>query len=195
MSTGDFIAVVPTLAAAFAVPQFVPQLLRVLAGDDAGVSWSWATLTCINNAAWCVYFVAAHYWFGLAPAGAAVTLAGSLALVLTGRGRATPRGVVMVSAWATALICASQAAGTPGLGALLAGSFVVQVAPSLWTAYTTPRPSGLSPGTWALTLGELTCWAVFGVYHSDIPLTIIGLTGTTASLLMLLRAWTVRTTR
>ena len=41
------------MAAVLAVPQFLPQLARVRrAGTVAGVSWSWAALTSVNNAAW-----------------------------------------------------------------------------------------------------------------------------------------------
>jgi hypothetical protein len=63
----------------------------------------------------------------------------------------------------------------------------VQVIPSVWTAYRTARPSGISPGTWLLIFGELSCWTVFGVHKSDPRLLILGSTGVTASLLMLAR--------
>jgi uncharacterized protein with PQ loop repeat len=47
----------PIVAAAFAIPQFLPQILKLRRTNDvAGVSWAWATLTCVNNAAWFVYF-------------------------------------------------------------------------------------------------------------------------------------------
>jgi hypothetical protein len=46
-------------------------------------------------------------------------------------------------------------------------AFVVQVTPSLWAAYRTPRPSGASAGTWALILGELACFLAYGVHQGD----------------------------
>jgi hypothetical protein len=47
----------PVAAAAFAVPQFLPQLAGVKrSGDTSGVSWSWAALTSVNNGGWIVYF-------------------------------------------------------------------------------------------------------------------------------------------
>jgi hypothetical protein len=46
-------ASLPLVAAVLTVPQFLPQLARVRsAGTVAGVSWSWAALTSVNNAAW-----------------------------------------------------------------------------------------------------------------------------------------------
>lgn len=38
-----------------------------------------------------------------------------------------------------------------------------------------------------LILGELSFWAIFGVHKADPLLTILGFTGITASLLMLIR--------
>src|SRR6266511_4046332 len=59
----------PIAATAFAIPQFLPQLLKLKRSDDtAGVSWSWATLTSLNNAAWLVYFALSGFWTALAPA-------------------------------------------------------------------------------------------------------------------------------
>ena len=68
---------------------------------------------------------------------------------------------------------------------------MVQVAPSLWSAYRTARPSGVSAGTWALILGELVCFLVYGLAQPDPRLIALGVTGVTASTLMLARIlWT-----
>jgi hypothetical protein len=67
-------------------------------------------------------------------------------------------------------------------------SLVLQVAPSVWTAYRTDRPTGISPGTWRLIFAELLCWGVYGLHRSDPRLTVLGWTGVTASVLMLARA-------
>ena len=85
------------------------------------------------------------------------------------------------------LVAAYLVLGRTGLGALLTVAFAVQVAPSIWTAYHTERPTGISAGTWLLILGELSCWLTFGLYKSDPRLITLGLTGMTASALMLTR--------
>jgi uncharacterized protein with PQ loop repeat len=185
---GDVLDYLPIAAAAFAIPQFLPQIRKLRAtGDTAGVSWSWATLTSVNNAAWFVYFALSAYWAALVPSASAALLAGALAVMLARRGRATAQPAVLIGAWAAVLAAAFILAGRSGLGALLTAAFVVQVIPSVWTAYRTARPSGISRGTWMLILGELSCWTVFGVHKSDPRLLILGLTGVTASLLMLAR--------
>ena len=78
-------------------------------------------------------------------------------------------------------------------GALLTAAFLLQVTPSVWTAYRTARPTGISSGTWLLILGELTCWMIFGLHAADPRLITLGASGIIASILMLARIH--RTTR
>jgi hypothetical protein len=63
------------------------------------------------------------------------------------------------------------------------------------TAYRTPRPDGISAGTWALILGELGCFLGCGLHESDPRLTALGCTGVTASTLMLARVVQTRRRR
>ena len=195
----DVLNDIPIAATVFAVPQFLPQIRKLRATrDTAGVSWSWAALTCVNNAAWIAYFTLEHYWTALIPSSSATFLAGALALLLTVRGRASLqsspvrgraslRPSLLIGAWAALLVTAYLVAGRAGLGVLLTAAFAVQVTPSIWTAYRTARPTGVSSGTWLLILGELTCWMIFGLYKSDPRLITLGVTGVTASALMLAR--------
>jgi uncharacterized protein with PQ loop repeat len=187
----------PLAAAAFGIPQYLPQILKLrTTGDTAGVSWAWASLTSLNNAAWLAYFVLSAYWTAIVPSSAAMLLAGTVSVMLALRGRARPQAVAVVAAWGVALAVAYGVAGRIGLGTLLTAASIVQVAPSIWTAYRTPNPTGISRGTWLLIGGELTCWTVFGLYQSDPRLLVLGVTGVTASLAMLARvqthAWAVR---
>jgi uncharacterized protein with PQ loop repeat len=184
----DALDYTPIAATAFAVPQFLPQIRKLRAtGDTAGVSWSWATLTSLNNAAWIAYFALEHYWTALIPSSSATTLAGTLAILLSLRGQAKLRPSILIGTWAAMLVTSYLILGRTGLGALLTAAFVVQVAPSIWTAYRTPRPTGLSAGTWLLILGELSCWLAFGLHESDPRLIALGLSGVTVSTLMLAR--------
>jgi uncharacterized protein with PQ loop repeat len=185
---GAFLDALPIAAAAFAIPQFLPQIIKLRrSGDTAGVSWPWATLTSVNNAAWLGYFALSAYWAALVPSSSATLLAGALAVMLARRGQARARPAVLIGAWAALLAAAFAVAGRAGLGTLLTAAFVLQVTPSIWTAYRTARPTGISRETWLLILGELACWTTFGVHRSDPRLMILGFTGVTASLLMLAR--------
>jgi uncharacterized protein with PQ loop repeat len=185
---GDLLDYLPIVAAAFAIPQFLPQLLRLRAtGDTAGVSWSWATLTSVNNAAWLAYFALSGYWAALVPSSSATLLAGVLATMLVRRGQARARPAVLIGGWVALLTAGVTVAGRAGLGALLTAAFILQVTPSLWTAYRTAHPTGVARGTWLLILGELSCWTVFGLHQPDPRLITLGITGVTASALMLAR--------
>jgi uncharacterized protein with PQ loop repeat len=185
---GDLLDYLPIAAAAFAIPQFLPQLLKLRATDDtAGVSWSWATLTSVNNAAWFVYFALASYWTALVPASSATLLTGAPAIMLALRGQAKARPAVLIGSWVALLVAGFVVVGRTGLGTLLTVAFILQGIPSLWTAYRSAHPTGVSPGTWLLILGELSCWTIFGVHRSDPRLITLGVTGITASALMLAR--------
>jgi uncharacterized protein with PQ loop repeat len=192
----DVLDYAPLAATTLAIPQFLPQIVRLRATEDAaGLSWAWAVLTSLNNAAWIAYFALARYWSALVPAIAATLLAGLLALMLSRRGQAGVRSASVITGWAALLAAAGVLSGRAGLGTLLTAAFAVQVAPSIWTAYRTAAPTGVSRATWLLILGELGCWLAYGVHESDPRLTVLGALGVTASLLMLARIRRVRRVR
>lgn len=182
----------PLVAAFLAVPQFLPQLARIRrAGTTAGVSWSWAALTSVNNAAWLGYFALSGFWTALVPAVSATVLSGLLAIVLARCGGVQKRPVMLTSAWAVVLVAAAAVSGRPGLGSALAVAFLLQVTPSVWTVYRSRDTAGVSRGTWLLIFGELLCWGVFGIHEADPRLIALGATGVVASLLVLARvSWT-----
>jgi uncharacterized protein with PQ loop repeat len=184
----NLLALLPVAAAVFAVPQFLPQLTRVWRSHDtAGVSWSWAALTSVSNGGWIAYFALSRLWTSLVPAIAATVLAGALAVLLARHAPVPRRSAALAAGWAALLAASAALAGRTGIGTALTVSFVLQVAPSVWTAWRTRHPTGVSRGTWLLVLGELACWAGYGPHVADPRLTALGCTGVTASLLMLAR--------
>jgi PQ loop repeat len=190
----SLIAVLPVLAAGLAVPQFLPQILKLRRTHDiTGLSTPWALLTGINNAAWFTYFAAAHYWFALIPSSSAAVLGGSLGIMLMRRGCGLAGSRVPIGAWTLVLVVAG-ALDRRVLGVMLTGAFLVQVVPAVTTAYRTRHPTGIATGTWRLILAEVSCWAVFGAANHDGPLIVLGTTGIASALLMLHRAGSRNTT-
>lgn len=122
--------------------------------------------------------------------GRIVHVAADSACICTGRVTFPP---AVIGAWAVLLAAAGAAGGLTGLGTLLTAAFLLQVTPSVWTAYRTVRPTGISSGTWLLILAELTCWLIFGLHVSDPRLIALGASGIIVSTLMLARIH--RTTR
>ena len=182
-------SLLPLAAAVLAVPQFLPQLARLRrTGEMAGVSWSWAALTSINNDAWSGCFALSGFWTALVPAVSATVLAGTLAVMLARRAAGVPRRpAALAVVWAALLVLAAGLSGRVGLGTVLTVAFLLQVTPSVWTAFRAEDTTGIAAGTWLLIFGELLCWGVFGVYESDPRLMVLGATGVTASLLVLAR--------
>jgi uncharacterized protein with PQ loop repeat len=184
----DLLDYTPIAAAAFAIPQFLPQIIKLQGTDDtAGVSWSWAMLSSVNDGAWLAYFALSGYWTAITPPFSATLLAGTLATMLTLRRQAKTRPTVLISSRVALLMTRFTLSGRAGLGTLLTAAFVLQVTLSIWTAYRTERPTGVARGTWMLILAELSCWTLFGLHKSDPRLIALGLTGLTASTLMLAR--------
>ncbi len=184
----------PIAATCFAVLEFLPQIRKLATTrDTSGLSWSWVALTSVNNAAWIAYFALARYWTALIGSSISIAFVGTLAVMMTRRGQARPRPVTAICTWAAMLTGAYGFAGRAGLGTLLTAAFILQVTPSIWAAYRTARPTGISAGTWLLILGELTCWLIFGLHTSDPRLITLGSCGVTASALMLTRiCWTAQ---
>jgi hypothetical protein len=184
----DAITALPVLAAGFAIPQFVPQILKLRRTNyTAGLSTPWALLTGINNTAWFGYFAASRYWFALIPSASAALLGGCLGILLNRRHTITPRSWAIIGTWPIVLSVAASI-DRRLLGATLTGGFLIQVIPAVTTAYRTPHPTGIARGTWRLILAELSCWAVFGTAKHDGPLIVLGTTGVISALLMLNRA-------
>jgi hypothetical protein len=113
-------------------------------------------------------------------------------VLLPRRGVQFRRSTTLTLAWAAALITAAGVFGRAGLGTALTVAFLLQVTPSVWTAYRAEHTTGISTGTWLLILGELLCWGTFGIYEADPRLIVLGATGVTASLLVLARIATRR---
>jgi hypothetical protein len=103
------------------------------------------------------------------------------------RARAKGRPAMLIGTWIALLTSAFTVAGRTGLGTLLTAAFVLQVTPSIWTAYRTAHPTGIARGTWMLISGEVCCWTIFGLHKSDPRLVTLGVTGVNASALMLAR--------
>lgn len=192
MPATALVPLLPLLAGAFAVPQYLPQLLRVRRlGAAAGVSWSWAALAAVNNLAWAVYFVWSGVPSGLVAVLSCALVAGLLTHSLTRvSGGVDPRLVAGVAVWVAVMALAGLLGGRLGLGAAMNVALIVQVAPSVVTAWRSRDVSGVSVGTWLLVMGELTCFGLFGLATGDLTLLLLGVVGDAAGLLMLARvAW------
>ncbi len=190
MIWADLAAVAATiLAVAFLVPQLV-KLART--GDPAGVSPTWAAIGAVSNAAWFAYLVSQRLW-AAAPSALPIIAFYGLTLVYLRRAGAPARGAVWRGmVWASFLAATLVVGSWNALGLVLGFSFGLQMAPSVWTAYRSPVPSGISPGTWWIGVVEAVLWFVYGWARTDVPLQLFGAVYLVGSALMLARYYATR---
>jgi hypothetical protein len=181
------------LATALAAVAAIPQLQRVIVHSDGrGVSLTSATIGIGTELAWVGYTVSGGLWSALPEAvlmcAANLALAGALVHRGASGGRAVPASVV----WIVLLAAVALATGRAGLGVMLAGAYAIQVAPAVWTAWTTECPTGVAAWTWAMVGAEGALWGVYGLGHGDRAVTWFAGVAMATAAAMLLRKVAVR---
>ena len=181
----DIAAVAATV---LAVVSLVPQIVKLHRTQDAeGVSATWAAMGAVSNVGWFAYLVREALWAG---APAAVLVGGFYVVTVSyvrraGGGLRIPMRVSV--AWAVALALVLSLGGWTILGIALGGSVAIQVTPSVWSAFRTPAPRGVSPGTWVIVVIEAGLWGFYGAYHVDPGILTFSITTMLAGALILAR--------
>jgi uncharacterized protein with PQ loop repeat len=164
----------------------LPQTVRMIrVGSTAGVSPVWAMLGAVSTGIWTAYTAARGLWWATV-ADALSCLSYLSAVVVLARHGVGPRlgaGVL----WLAVFVISYLAAGLGGVGTVLAFAFVVQVAPSIWTAYGSSDLLGASVVTWRLTLAEGLLWFAYGSAKGDAAVVAFGLFAAIAGVLMISR--------
>lgn len=181
------------LATISTVSFLLPQIVKLVKTQDSdGVSTTWPALGFVINVGWFVYLIAQELWASIfAPFFTFLAYAVTMwAVGRTGRDLSTS---YLRGAAAAALLTAVALLGSlETLGVILGISYGVVLAPSIWTAYRTSIPSGISPLTWWIGLVEALLWGYYGWFHSDrgiLTFMVIGVIGTG---LMLIRYYSTR---
>ncbi len=176
------------LAAGLVVVARVPQVLRLVRTRDvAGVSLTSPVIGAVSGCAWVGYSAAVELWPAIPARVLMVLVNALLASLVAAVGRmwwvALPAGCL----WAGVLGGVSGFGGTVLLGSVLAGAYLVQTTPAVWVVYRASGPSGVAPATWLLAGAETLLWGGYGLIHSDLAYTSLGVVGVGASLAVLLR--------
>lgn len=164
----------------------IPQIRRLVkTRDPTGVSSSWPAIGLVTNAGWTAYLASQRLW-AAAPSTTVMTVSYGLVLwALFAAGRAPRRGILAGAVWASVLATTGITMSWTAMGALLAGSYLIQFAPAVAAAYRVTIPSGIAPATWVSIGIESALWGGYGVLKGDLPVTAyatIGLTGACAIL-------------
>jgi hypothetical protein len=181
------------LATISTVSFLLPQIAKLVrTGDSDGVSTTWPTLGFVINVGWFVYLIAQELWASIfAPF--FTFLAYAVTMWAVGRtGRNLSTSYLRGAAAAVLLIATALLGNWETLGVVLGLSYGVVLAPSIWTAYRTAIPSGISPLTWWIGLAEAVLWGYYGWFHSDHGIVTFTVVGVIGSGLMLIRFYTTR---
>lgn len=168
----------------FLLPQ-ISKLIRTR--DSTGVSATWPALGFVTNVGWFCYMISQGYWAAtLAPFVTFVSYA--VIMWALARNRRDLRGSALRGVlWSGLLAGTVILAGWSALGAVLGFSYGIQLTPSVWTAFRTQDPSGISPGTWWIGLAEALMWGCYGIYQTDAGIVTFFVVGSLGCSLMLIR--------
>ena len=180
-------------ATVLAITSLIPQARRLLrTGDTAGVSITWTAIGTVTNVGWFVYVTTEGLWSSAPATVLSSAFYGWLFVLLARLGTPWTTAARLGVAWAVILAATTALTSLAVLGTVLGLAYAVQVAPSVWTAYRTWAPSGVAPETWLMMLVQVALWGVYGIANGDVPIMIYGVTGLTASGLMLARWYVTR---
>ncbi len=164
----------------------IPQTVRIVrVRSTAGVSAAWAVLGAVSTAAWTVYAISQELWW--TAIADALACAGYTAILWVLNSHGSRPNPAIAAGWTAVFVLAYATAGFGGFGAVLAVAFVIQVTPSLWTAYREPNPVGSSITTWYLGMTDGVLWAAYGTLEHDGPVALYGLIALTSGVLMVTR--------
>lgn len=173
----------------FLVPQIV-KLIRT--GDASGVSTTWAALGFVSNVGWFAYVINRQLWAALLAPLVTFISYGVALWALRRAGLDLRRSFLIGLGWTGLLLATMLLFGWPMLGVVLGLSYGVMMTPSVWTAYRTRDPSGISPGTWWIGLAEAFLWGYFGWFNVDAGIVTFSVVGLIGSVLMLNRYYATR---
>lgn len=147
-----------------------PQLARLIrARKSFGVSVDTSGTSCIVSLGWTVYGVATNQPYVTLASGIMASIFFIITLVALRFGRSV-REFRVAPIWLVVLLVAGASFGKNGLGLMLSVSALVSNIPQIWVAYREADLSGLSLGTWLLTLSGGLVWGLYAILQHDVTI-------------------------
>lgn len=193
MSRAEFATVVGVVATAVTFVHVVPQIVRLIrTGRVEGVSSAWAAVALVLNFGWMAYVIAEELWITIPSILVAIVSFGTALYLMYRNGADVRPGVLMSAAVGVASVGIQLVAGWTVLGTVLALSNGLYLGPSVFAAWRSHIPVGVSPLTWALAVCEGLLWGFYGVVVAAGPIIVFGATEAGLAALVLLRLWVAR---
>lgn len=166
-----------------------PQLTRLVRARDAhGVSLDTAATSSIVSFGWATYGVLTEQPAVALATGASGIVFAAITVVAERLGRST-RELRAAPIWFLVLASAAALRGSDGLGFLLPISVLVANVPQIAAALREHDLTGLSTGTWLLSVSDGLVWGLYALASGDTSILVFGVLQLTTSSAIVLRRW------
>lgn len=149
-----------------------PQLVRLLRERKSfGVSVDTSGTSCVVSLGWTTYGIITDQIFVAIASGAIASLFFIVTVAALRLGRSASEFRI-TPLWLVVLFSAVIFFGKNGLGLMLSISALISNVPQIRVAYKEENLSGLSLGTWLLTLSGGLVWFVYGFLNNDLTIMV-----------------------
>ena len=149
-----------------------PQLMRLLRERKSfGVSVDTSGTSCVVSLGWTTYGIITDQIFVAIASGAIASLFFIITVAALRLGRSA-REFRVTPLWLVVLFSAVIFFEKNGLGLMLSISALISNVPQIRVAYKEENLSGLSLGTWLLTLSGGLVWFVYGFLNNDLTIMV-----------------------
>ncbi|HNO93140.1 MAG TPA: SemiSWEET family transporter [Anaerolineales bacterium] len=149
-----------------------PQLVRLLRERKSfGVSVDTSGTSCVVSLGWTTYGIITNQIFVALASGAIASFFFIITVAALRLGRSA-REFRVTPLWFIVLFAAVTFFGKTGLGLMLSISALISNVPQIRVAYKEENLSGLSLGTWLLTLSGGLIWLIYGILQKDLTIMV-----------------------
>ena len=149
-----------------------PQLVRLLRERKSfGVSVDTSGTSCVVSLGWTTYGIITDQIFVALASGSIASFFFIITVAALRLGRSA-REFRVTPLWFIVLFSAVTFFGKNGLGLMLSISALISNVPQIRVAYKEENLSGLSLGTWLLTLSGGLVWLLYGILQNDLTIMV-----------------------
>lgn len=168
----DFISTLGFTGTIIDLLRAAPQLLRLLRERKSfGVSVDTSGTSCVVSLGWTTYGIITDQIFVALASGAIASFFFIITVAALRLGR-NVREFRVAPLWLIVLFSAVTFFGKNGLGLILSISALISNVPQIRVAYKEENLSGLSLGTWLLTLSGGLVWLLYGILQNDLTIMV-----------------------
>ena len=147
-----------------------PQLAHLLRERKSfGVSVDTTGTSCVVSLGWTTYGIITHQPFVALASGIIASSFFIITLIALRLGRSV-REFRVAPIWLVTLVASGIFFGKAGLGFILSVSALISNVPQIRVAYKEENLSGLSLGTWLLTLSAGLVWGLYAILQHDLTI-------------------------